>query len=62
MPYADNLVGFAFATVRGSQDLQGIEVADQLEVTPESGGHAAIVGILDHCGQPAVLYQLAPLV
>src|SRR5262249_36762161 len=61
MSHTDHLVRLALAAVRGPHDCEGIAIPDHLEITPEGGRDAAVVGIFDYGGEPAVLDELSPL-
>ena len=60
MADADHLIGFAFAAVRRAQDLEGAGVTDRAEVAPEVGRNGAVVRVLHHTFELAVLDQLTP--
>src|SRR5262245_33194310 len=61
VPDADDLVGLALATERGTEHIHRVALAGHLQVTPEGGGHAAVIRVLDHGGQLPVLDPLPPL-
>src|SRR5437667_3068712 len=61
MSYTDYLVRLALAAVWGPHDLEGVEIPHHLEVAPERGRDAAVVGIFDYRGELAILDELAPL-
>ncbi len=53
--------GSPFAAMRRAQHLQRVGVADALQAAPEIGRDAAIVGVLDHRAELAVLDHLPAL-
>src|SRR6266446_6979982 len=59
--HADRLIGLAVAAVRSAHDLDGVAISDHLEVAPEGGRDATVIGVFDHSRELAVLDQLAPL-
>src|SRR4029450_10642982 len=61
MPDPDDLRGLALAAVRRAEHLQRRRVADRREAAPERRGDAAVVRVLDHALQLAVLDQHAAL-
>src|SRR5262245_1690421 len=60
MADTNHLVGFALATPRGPEHLHRLPIADARQAAPEGRGDAAVVGVLDHLAQLAVLDAPTP--
>src|SRR5215468_10895789 len=61
MSYTYHLIGLALTAVWGSHNLEGVEIPHHLEIAPERGGDAAVVRMLHHGGELAMLDELSPL-
>src|ERR1700676_4491586 len=60
VPDADQLRRLTLAAVWRAENFQRRFIADPFETAPEVRRDAAIIGILDHGGELAAFYQLAP--